>query len=98
MSSSTASVGSTEEHGTSYLNAKSGIMSWLVTVDHKRIGVMYLGWILLFFLAGGLLAMGVRYELLDPQPTFNASTYNKNRAGSKMSTTMQEVALERLGG
>ena len=77
MSSSTASVGGTEEHGTTYLNAKTGIMSWLITIDHKRIGVMYLATILLFFLAGGLLAMGVRYELLDPQPTFSASTYNK---------------------
>ena len=77
MSTSTTTVAGTEEHGSNYLNAKKGIMSWLITIDHKRIGVMYLAWILTFFLAGGLLAMAVRYELLDPQPTFGAEVYNK---------------------
>jgi len=38
---------------------------------------MYLASILLFFMAGGLLAMAVRYELLDAAPTFGAETYNK---------------------
>ena len=55
MSTSTTTVAGTEEHGSNYINAKKGIMSWLITIDHKRIGVMYLGWILAFFLAGGLL-------------------------------------------
>ena len=77
MSTTTEALSGTEEQGSNYLNAKKGLMSWLITVDHKRIGVMYLGWILAFFLAGGLLAMAVRYELLDPQPTFAAETYNK---------------------
>ena len=77
MSTSTTTVAGTEEHGSNYINAKKGIMSWLITVDHKRIGVMYLGWILAFFLAGGLLAMAVRYELLTPEPTFGAEAYNK---------------------
>ena len=48
-----------------YLRAKSGIMSWLVTVDHKRIGVMYLFSILFFFLIGGLAALIVRLALYD---------------------------------
>ena len=46
MSTSTTTVAGTEEHGSNYINAKKGIMSWLITIDHKRIGVMYLGWIL----------------------------------------------------
>jgi cytochrome c oxidase subunit 1 len=77
MSTSTTTIAGTEEAGSNYINAKKGLMSWLITVDHKRIGVMYLAWILTFFLAGGLLAMAVRYELLDPQPTFGAEAYNK---------------------
>ena len=39
--------------GTNYLNAKKGLMSWLFTIDHKRIGVMYLATVLTFFLTGG---------------------------------------------
>ena len=50
--------------GENYINAKKGIMSWLITVDHKRIGVMYLGALLFFFLIGGLAALLVRTELL----------------------------------
>ena len=81
MSSTTSTLGGAEEShhgsGSNYLNATKGIASWLFTIDHKRIGLMYLVVILGFFLAGGLLAMAVRYELLDPQPTFAAATYNK---------------------
>ena len=64
--------------GTSYLNAKSGLMSWLFTIDHKRIGVMYLVTVLSFFLVGGLLALGIRTELLTPAgDVFSAAVYNK---------------------
>ena len=80
MSSTTSTLsgsGSHHESGSNYINATKGIWSWLLTFDHKRIGIMYLGTILTFFLAGGLLAMAVRYELLDAAPTFTAKTYNK---------------------
>lgn len=40
-----------------YLRAKTGLMSWLVTVDHKRLGVMYGIAVLFFFLIAGLLAI-----------------------------------------
>ena len=49
-----------------YLNAESGILSWLTTVDHKRIGLMYLGSVLTAFLVAGLFALVVRLELLNP--------------------------------
>jgi len=63
---------------TNYLNAKKGIMSWLFTIDHKRIGVMYLATVLTFFLAGGLLALGIRTELFTPEgDVFSAATYNR---------------------
>ena len=48
-----------------------------MTVDHKRLGIMYLATILSFFLIGGSFAMLVRYELLDAAPTLSASNYNK---------------------
>ncbi|MEL6344674.1 MAG: cbb3-type cytochrome c oxidase subunit I, partial [Myxococcota bacterium] len=68
----------TEEAGESYLTAKRGIMSWLITLDHKRIGVMYLITILTFFLAGGLLALAVRAELFTAAgDMFDGDTYNK---------------------
>ena len=60
-----------------YLNATSGFKSWFMTVDHKRLGIMYLVTILTFFLIGGSFAMLVRYELLDAAPTLSASNYNK---------------------
>ena len=67
-----------ENPDTNYLNAKKGIMSWIFTIDHKRIGVMYLATVLTFFLAGGLLALGIRAELFTPEgDVFSASTYNR---------------------
>jgi len=47
-----------------YLQAKKGIISWLLTIDHKRIGIMYLVFIAVFFLAGGLFALLLRLELM----------------------------------
>ena len=44
----------------SYLKASHGIMSWLGTLDHKRIGVMYLASVTLAFLLGGIFALIVR--------------------------------------
>ena len=49
-----------------YLNHPKGIMSWLLTVDHKRIGLMYLVSGILFFFIGGLLALVMRFELAAP--------------------------------
>jgi cytochrome c oxidase subunit 1 len=59
--------------GPSYLSG-GGLMSWIFTLDHKRIGVMYLGGILLFFLLGGLMAGAVRMELWTPKADLLGST------------------------
>ena len=56
-----------------YLNHDRGVWSWLTTVDHKRIGVMYLVSVLLAFLLGGIFAMALRIELLTPDPTIMRS-------------------------
>lgn len=51
---------------TDYIQAKRGLKSWLITIDHKRIGVMYLIAVCLMFLAGGVFASLVRWELFEP--------------------------------
>jgi cytochrome c oxidase subunit 1 len=61
-----------------YLNSPRGIKSWLFTLDHKRIGVMYLFGTAFFFMLGGILAMLIRVELLDPGvDVMSANTYNQ---------------------
>jgi len=61
-----------------YLNADRGVKSWLLTLDHKRIAVMYFVSVLIMFLVGGIFAMAVRLELLTPGPTImGANTYNR---------------------
>ena len=42
-----------------YLNAEYGIRSWLLTRDHKRIAILYLISISVFFLIGGVLLLSV---------------------------------------
>lgn len=61
-----------------YLNAGTGWKSWLLTLDHKRIGILYMISITLFFLIGGLAATIFRLELLTPQSDFvSMENYNK---------------------
>jgi cytochrome c oxidase subunit 1 len=61
-----------------YLNHTHGFASWAFTLDHKRIGVMYLVSTLGAFLIGGLAALAVRIELFSRGPTImNADAYNK---------------------
>ena len=50
-----------------YLTNSSGILSWLFTLDHKRIGLMYLVGVMSAFSFGGLLALLIRLHLLDPE-------------------------------
>src|SRR6266550_4297522 len=55
----------------------SGILEWITTTDHKKIGVLYLTTTFLFFLTGGLLALGIRTQLATPDTGFlNAAQYN----------------------
>jgi cytochrome c oxidase subunit I len=64
--------------GTNYLNSGYGVRSWLLTVDHKRIALLYLGSVTLMFLLGGIFAALIRLELLTPMGDFfQADTYNK---------------------
>ncbi|MFN9811713.1 MAG: cytochrome c oxidase subunit I [Deltaproteobacteria bacterium] len=73
-----ATATATHAHEPDYLNAKQGIGSWIYTVDHKRLGIMYLASILLFFAVGGFFALLVRIELMTPGETIMSPTmYNK---------------------
>ena len=59
-----------------YLTEK-GFHSWAFTLDHKRIGIMYICTTLAFFLVGGAIAMLLRLKLLVPGPAlFSDHTYN----------------------
>jgi cytochrome c oxidase subunit 1 len=64
--------------GDNYLTHSRGFLSWALTLDHKRIGVMYLVAVLGSFLLGGVFALLLRTELLTPGRTFvDADTYNQ---------------------
>jgi len=61
-----------------YLNADYGIKSWLLTTDHKRIALLYLGAVTFFFLIGGIFATMIRIHLLTPGGYLvSPETYNK---------------------
>src|ERR1700682_3709353 len=61
-----------------YLNASYGMKSWLLTKDHKRIALLYLATVTLFFFLGGAFATLIRLELLTPQGNWVSSeTSNK---------------------
>lgn len=55
-----------------------GFRSWLTTVDHKRIGIMYLVLALFYFFVGGIEALLLRIQLSAPNQDFvSADTYNQ---------------------
>jgi len=61
-----------------YLNADYGFRSWLTTLDHKRIALLYLLSITFFFFIGGAFAVAIRLELMTPQGDLvQSETYNK---------------------
>jgi cytochrome c oxidase subunit I len=61
-----------------YLTNGFTLKSWLLTKDHKRIAIMYLITVSLFFFAGGLYASAIRLELLTPaSDLLQTGTYNK---------------------
>ncbi len=63
---------------TNYLNAAFTVRSWLLTTDHKRIGVMYFVTTVIFLALGGAFALALRMEHLTPTRTFmDAYTYNR---------------------
>ena len=61
-----------------YLNWKKGLLSWLLTQDHKRIGLLYMITVFSFFLVGGVFALLLRVELFKVGETImNSAFYNQ---------------------
>ena len=64
--------------GQNYLTANRGLRSWLLTTDHKRIGILYAVAVATFFLLGGIFALLVRTELAAPGETImGQDAYNQ---------------------
>ena len=54
------------------------VASWLVTVDHKRIGIMYIATSMFWFVAGGILALVMRSQLATPgEKLLTKNSYNE---------------------
>jgi cytochrome c oxidase subunit 1 len=61
-----------------YLNVNYSVKSWLLTTDHKRIALLYLISISVFFVLGGIYAMLIRLELLTPRAdVLTGDMYNR---------------------
>src|SRR5262245_1438703 len=62
-----------------YISTPKGLKSWLLTLDHKRIGLLYFTAVMTAFFLGGIFAMLVRIEHLTGTPTIfsNPDTYNR---------------------
>lgn len=60
--------------------AQKGFKSWILSTDHKRIGILYLLAISFFFAIAGITALGMRYELMTPELDFFRSTTEYNVA------------------
>lgn len=70
---STAIENSYLNHGSKY----KGLLGWLTSTDHKRIGLMYMYAIIAFFFIGGILGGVMRMELAQPGQDFlSAQSYN----------------------
>jgi cytochrome c oxidase subunit 1 len=68
----------TRKETKNYLNAETGLKSWLLTQDHKRIAILYLLAVTFFFIVGGLMAVLIRLELATPAgDLLDSNTYNK---------------------
>jgi cytochrome c oxidase subunit 1 len=73
-----ATVALERPHAETYLSAGTTARSWLLTTDHKRIGILYMVSITLMFLVGGVAATFMRITLLSPGGGVVAmETYNK---------------------
>src|SRR5215218_1813454 len=61
-----------------YINVRHGVASWLLTKDHKRIGLLYMIVITIAFIIGAIFAAGIRLELTTPEGDLVSSdTYNR---------------------
>lgn len=61
-----------------YLNIDPSVKSWLLTTDHKRIGILYMLSVTVFFVIAGIFALLMRINLLSPDGAIvSPETYNR---------------------
>jgi cytochrome c oxidase subunit 1 len=81
-------------HDEPYLAPKHGwvstVIDWATTIDHKKIGVMYLFAILFMFFLGGVAALGVRVELWEPTRTIQEAGGATRVEGVALSVLLPE--------
>jgi cytochrome c oxidase subunit 1 len=68
------------------------VMSWVVSTDHKKIGILYLGTSLTFFVAGGILALLIRTQLIQANTDFIVRE-DYNKVVTMHGTTMVFLAI-----
>ena len=96
MSTAEARVSTTTHHAPE----PTGIWSWITTVDHKRIGILYLYTALGFFIFGGMEAVVIRAQLGAPnQHLVTAEFYNQlfTMHGSTMMFLFAVPVMETIG-
>src|SRR6187455_2280626 len=78
QSADAISSGYAEQPKLNYITNGTTLRSWLLTKDHKRIAIMYLISVSVFFMIGGMFAATIRLELLTPASDLvETGTYNK---------------------
>jgi cytochrome c oxidase subunit 1 len=81
------------EHAHAAAHAEpTGLWSWITTVDHKRIGILYGATAFFFFLLGGIEALMIRIQLAKPNNTFVSPDFY-NQLFTMHGTTMIFLAI-----
>ena len=60
-----------------FLTEDMSLRSWLLTHDHKRIGILYIITLTLFFFIGGAAAVLIRWDLISPEGLLPPALYNR---------------------
>src|SRR6185295_8057727 len=87
-----SAVSAPEVHAPAQHGEANTVWGWLTTVDHKRIGKLYLFSSLAFFLIGGIEALLIRVQLAMPNATF-VSAQRFNELFTMHATTMIFLAI-----
>ena len=61
------------------------VAGWIISVDHKRVGALYLGWAAVFLLIGGILPLLMRIQMTKPDAGFLGARRRRRRVASSSS-------------
>ncbi len=73
------------------------VLSWVYTIDHKKIGVMYLTAVLTMFFLGGVSALAVRLELLEPNRIDSVLTIDPTTGAESIETIEKGSFFKSIG-